>query len=481
MGSVKMTNTTTICEFQDLELSSFGLKFFASVSLFFIVTGVFLWTKNRKDAYLRQRGYTTVIFIGTGWIANDLVSSFARGTGALLINCTFHSFLLAVVAPSILYPMALRLYKVTSQLKLYEDLGQVLHPRVANKIDRKRTKADPWFSSPTLDTESQRTPNTSWMDLSEIEGFYGRKFFSSSKFTIVLNIFAALFIFILSFSFAVIQCPEIGAKECTINSEGINSLFAVMLFYIPALLMGIFIFLLCRSLKNYLDPFEIVSELKRTAFLPIILLLIFLVLNTLDPFHINPEFDLEGNILNKEFIFRYELILDLAIAIYGFMTLVVPAYKTQFYSNIVALNKFNSSMTLYDVLRNKTTRAAFARHLTHEFSLENLTFYENVREWREKFDKRSPNHSRITASFVYKTWVKPGSIAEVNLPADVRLDIELNIILGKVSPELFYPAEVVVFDLMATDSFVRFTDSHAFQRFFNQEETMMLPSSLSNY
>jgi Regulator of G protein signaling domain len=87
--------------------------------------------------------------------------------------------------------------------------------------------------------------------------------------------------------------------------------------------------------------------------------------------------------------------------------------------------RLTPNFTLRDIIENPRGRDLYKQHLVHEFSLENLLFWEAVEQFRNHVhhhgveDGVAANNARR----LYLQYVREGSPYQVNLPYQVRMDL----------------------------------------------------------
>ncbi|XP_065061791.1 regulator of G-protein signaling 13-like [Rhopilema esculentum] len=110
------------------------------------------------------------------------------------------------------------------------------------------------------------------------------------------------------------------------------------------------------------------------------------------------------------------------------------------------------------LITDEVGKALFESFLRHEFSDENLKFWSDV----ERMKSTKENTARyILIRRIYREYVQPRSINEINIEAWIRKSIEDNIDQPDIS--IFDPAQTQVYLLMYRQSWPRFLASSAYK------------------
>jgi hypothetical protein len=108
----------------------------------------------------------------------------------------------------------------------------------------------------------------------------------------------------------------------------------------------------------------------------------------------------------------------------------------------------------------------FMQHLVSEWSVENLKFWVQVNTFRKHFSNmKQVSKDRHAAKQLFETFVNRGGVLEVNLPDNVRIELE-NIFEDDTHPitqDVFDKAQHETETLMECDSFNRFRESKTFK------------------
>lgn len=130
------------------------------------------------------------------------------------------------------------------------------------------------------------------------------------------------------------------------------------------------------------------------------------------------------------------------------------------------------------LLQDPAGLAAFTNHLQSEFNTENIRFYTHAKAFRENFHA-FPNGAltRLAADEIYWTFVHPGSVLEINIPGEMRADIQTK--LATPQRDLFARAEREIFELMQKDPFSRFTRTKEYKDWGNASRFNALSAASS--
>jgi hypothetical protein len=113
------------------------------------------------------------------------------------------------------------------------------------------------------------------------------------------------------------------------------------------------------------------------------------------------------------------------------------------------------------VLSDSECSQLFQKFLEREWSVENILFWNAVRDFKSKFDGLDENSQESMAHKIYNEYVTESAALCVNLPYEVRIKIskvinDESFPKEPISCELFKAAEEEIFQLMLRDSYRRF-------------------------
>ncbi|KAL1520866.1 hypothetical protein AB1Y20_022427 [Prymnesium parvum] len=126
----------------------------------------------------------------------------------------------------------------------------------------------------------------------------------------------------------------------------------------------------------------------------------------------------------------------------------------------LCLKVLGRGCTLEHVLLHPRARRLFEKLLKDEYADEHLEFYDLALE----FDSLADDEKKKLARTLCDKYVKEGAPRQVNLPAEMRLDVLRHEQAGELNG-LFQAAVKEVYQLMARDPFRRFKDMDAFNGF----------------
>jgi hypothetical protein len=112
----------------------------------------------------------------------------------------------------------------------------------------------------------------------------------------------------------------------------------------------------------------------------------------------------------------------------------------------------------------------FMHHLVNEWSVENLKFYIQVNAFKTHY-VNIKNQTKLlnAAKEIHKAFVQRGGVMEVNIPDNLRAELEAIFesdtigAEGQIGKEVFDKANEEIVSLMETDSFSRFRESKDFK------------------
>jgi len=152
---------------------------------------------------------------------------------------------------------------------------------------------------------------------------------------------------------------------------------------------------------------------------------------------------------------------------------VIPLFRA--HRIIQSLSKVQGARVDFkQFLHNNAAQKVFTEHLANEWAIENIKFWNQVETYRDHSFK-SVKQSNLVALQTLKTFIKAGSVLEVNIQAKVRdlivdsfdkhsvQDPDFDKV--KIDQHIFDEAQAEVFLLMEKDSFQRFQLTEAYKTF----------------
>ena len=104
------------------------------------------------------------------------------------------------------------------------------------------------------------------------------------------------------------------------------------------------------------------------------------------------------------------------------------------------------------VLDHPLLLEAFTEFSVKEWSVENVLFYQTVKDFKDHFEARSQN-SASTALRIITEYIKPGAPMEIDLDHSVRKDFTEA--QTNPQPDMFDEPQRLVFNLMKNDTFAK--------------------------
>jgi len=239
------------------------------------------------------------------------------------------------------------------------------------------------------------------------------------------------------------------------------------------------------KLRQVVDGFKIKEELKVTGVIAIVIVIPWILFNSV-----------VKTINNEVFPFStFFLILGVSAAFC--VSTLWPLYRSYFAPpNIEASDVPEDLTTLQGLLSHKAGIASFKKFLTKEFSVENILFFEEIEEYRKKKKEGGDEMELIgEAQRIYAKYIIVDSPFQVNLPDNIVKDVESKLKdifsnnAGKIpesptnyslqrhlsdaisllpnhqdTPTIFDKAQENIFKLMSTDSFPRYFRSDEYTK-----------------
>eukprot|EP00924_Labyrinthula_sp_SR-Ha-C_P010085 snap_masked-scaffold_40-processed-gene-1.17-mRNA-1 protein AED:1.00 eAED:1.00 QI:0/0/0/0/1/1/2/0/439 len=136
-------------------------------------------------------------------------------------------------------------------------------------------------------------------------------------------------------------------------------------------------------------------------------------------------------------------------------------YKT-FDGSVRSMQSNTEGINLTEVLQHKTAREMFQAFLVSNYSSENLAFVSHI----ERMKNMSIEELEEAAKLVYKTFIKVGAVAEVNISYSARMTAENRFKLSKYSKDMYQEAFEEVMTLLEHESFPKFQASDYYKEIF---------------
>lgn len=169
-------------------------------------------------------------------------------------------------------------------------------------------------------------------------------------------------------------------------------------------------------------------------------------------------------------VFSFDWLISLA-TLWWFFFLCTAPVLTAYWSSIKV--RSGGKLSLKPLLSNLQFQKLFTEHLVGEWSIENLKFYNQVNSFRDHYASfRTSKEANLVAFQTYETFVRAGSVMEVNISADQRekLQEEFTKLEGhsdviQLEKTIFDEAQTEILLLMEKDSFARFQLTKTFKDF----------------
>lgn len=298
------------------------------------------------------------------------------------------------------------------------------------------------------------------------------RFLSWTFILVLVVIFVTVLVVGLTYFNSGTTAPgqEIGCLCEERERTGIQIVTYFMVFTMVAKIIFIY------ALRNVDDEFSINTELKAASLANVGLLAPFIVMQFVDDkFLLWPFGPTPGFLLLSHYVFISFLGVWLPLfQSYGWCLL----RKGHFSGSKKSLKKGRaySTTTLVENLLRATeqdipfefflndpkAKAAFRTHLAHEFSLENLIFWEEATKYKRLQNKRA---IRRQCDMLCNDFIKVGSPMELNLADFIRSEILAKSVSNRPDLTMFDDGIEVVLGTLRNDSFPRFLRSKWFLRY----------------
>ncbi|GBG30212.1 Regulator of G-protein signaling 1 [Hondaea fermentalgiana] len=176
---------------------------------------------------------------------------------------------------------------------------------------------------------------------------------------------------------------------------------------------------------------------------------------------------------------KFDWLYIVALASFGvhLTQCVYPIFLT-YRENSHKHGRRKDSTTLSMILESPGAKRIFQAYLAQEWSSENGVFLDAISRYRVRHNDLPTRDLVSRIVDIYATFIKDGSMLEVNLPSSIKSDLESKVlplqallesnakeldIMPKPPLELFDRAYEEVYELVETDSFPRFQRSHLYK------------------
>jgi len=171
-------------------------------------------------------------------------------------------------------------------------------------------------------------------------------------------------------------------------------------------------------------------------------------------------------------VFSFDWLVSLSIVWVYFSLCILPVIKAYRDSKRVISSRIDFRSLFSSVQFQKL----FGEHLVSEWSVENLRFFNQVNAFRDNYPTfKSSKEANVVALQIYDTFIKPGAVMEVNIPATARErlveDFKMlthntkDLTSVQIERTIFDEAQGEILELMERDSFARFQRTQAYQDF----------------
>mmetsp|Transcript_12971 Transcript_12971/g.15117 ORF Transcript_12971/g.15117 Transcript_12971/m.15117 type:complete len:473 (-) Transcript_12971:99-1517(-) len=447
-------NETDSCVSPTINSISDGFQTFSLIWTIFVLillaTSCLWWYLRKDDLYLKRRNGELLPMVVVAAICSLLsgpVQRAASDSENVFNECWVQTFSFTLVVPSCVAFQVIRLLLFRNRVRYNRKVAELFTNNKQMTFASGTSKAE--SSSMTDSYETILRPLKS----KATSGYAAR---------LGSLLFAALVLYCCVF--VVVNCRTFifPNNECVFSTTAsISVVFALL----PIAAMGILHFLIARQTRNEPDPFGLLSEIRYSYAVPFVLGLISFGLGALDVGGQN-EADVQK--------FSWAIIIDGAVVWYCCATITYRVFKT--YTE--ATEDINLNVTLRDVLDNPTGSKLFEQHLINEFATENLTFWRAIENWKTSFDETSEETRKRMAKNIYNRWIKPGCILRINVSSDqeeeVRAKIFDRVLLERTT---FDETQSEVYQLMASDNFLRFKSDPVFEEYYGLREPEMVAIS----
>jgi CRP-like cAMP-binding protein len=123
---------------------------------------------------------------------------------------------------------------------------------------------------------------------------------------------------------------------------------------------------------------------------------------------------------------------------------------------------------LQSVLNHPPTRAVFVEHLKEQFGLENLSFWEDVSDYKKNFATYSEKERLDTAEKIFEKYLVDDAPDEINVPSIMNQDVRQSVAGKEIKLDIFDKCQSEIFTVLRNDPFARFRRSNKFLEFLQK-------------
>lgn len=291
-------------------------------------------------------------------------------------------------------------------------------------------------------------------------------FMSTERFGIISSIAGIAVSMVLSFVLSFLTCPELkeGETECerlTVSSR------ESLVFVVPSLLIGCWCVVLGCQVRKFPDVLKIMREIKVTFIIGFVSFSIGSVLKVIDAFRIEDS---------PDYVFDYGISIDFAFMLIFCYTVPLQVYI----ATKGCKNGVDSKLCFNSFVEDRIGQRLFRTHLINELSIENLTFYLEVKQFKQLFEmaEGSSESQKQCATEIYAKFLSGQHQTQVNISYQARDKIEKLLSNDEVSGTLFDGAFWEVYSLMQSDSYPRFKLTSEYKQFIGTDTSVHRSHSL---
>eukprot|EP00924_Labyrinthula_sp_SR-Ha-C_P009868 snap_masked-scaffold_21-processed-gene-1.31-mRNA-1 protein AED:1.00 eAED:1.00 QI:0/0/0/0/1/1/2/0/429 len=387
---------------------------YATVMFLVVIKTSVIWYKRREHPILR----VPYVLQGSIFIFNE---------PNILTSCTANlSF--SILALGSASPFLVLGYSIK--------MKSMYNKKVVKEIDEKLTRQNLNFSPTTY------APSLINEDLKRL------KFLSSLRFAMQANTILWLLIILSAYICSEIFCDGLlSGGDCTYFSNEFSSGPYIFWAAYSVIFIGLH-WIIVDTKSNVIDQVYHFQTIRYISFVSAPFVVLFCILSSIG---VNNSFVNEGDTIEFSFHVGIDIGLFMFYWIWGPRLVFLTFQKNE---------TKHRALKLEDIFGQPVAEKLFEKFLIDIFCVECIKFVQRVR----MYETLSTSERHLEAIYIFSTFVEVGSIAEINVPANVRENISDKISKGLFDQDLFYEAKLEMYELLTFSCLPLFKGSQLFNQ-----------------
>jgi hypothetical protein len=419
-----------------------NLTIFILYTLYFL-SGLIVYYVRRQAPYLKARNFSLVCINAIGGYLLFLSGPLREAIGRDQVSCDFYFMLDALALPMYVAPNCARFFIFYYRARWAEERRKLVNSEDSANVNNKET----------------------------LKTLQILKRFSSSQFGLI----GMAFPFIPVIIWIIIRLVTMpwylnGCIGCILYSSESR----IILIIVAAL--GAIMFFLAYKIRYLPDPLGILREITLASLIAFLGTLFAVSIDLYNPAELH-----SSGVLTWSWVTCFGMFISFTL------TVIMPVRNSFHIDYTVLRQRANKVETTSIAAKDSQVeefdswliedekKDCFTKHLTTEFSPENIKFWDEVTTYRETYEDLSVEENRRKAGYIFRTFIEKGAPLELNIPYSLSQKTKDR--FHEVSDNEVYPEDLFddalndIYTLMARDSFARFKDSQLYKDFKENRES----------